>query len=89
MEPDECHVKAAHEETDCEQPEALRLECLRSASLLPCGMAAPGFGAAALFSRSPMASGTISIDIAPRTNMVECQLSSRFCSSDANGTMAN
>jgi hypothetical protein len=52
-------------------------------------MPAPGFGAAARCSRNPKASGTITIDITPRMNMVVCQLSSRYCSSDTNGTMAN
>src|SRR6266436_3533377 len=67
--------------------------CVRNAScsapLVPCGIAAPGFGAAARCSRNPKASGTITIDITPTMNMVVCQLSSRDCSSDTNGTMAN
>ena len=58
-----------------------------SASLVPCGTAAPA--AAPRCSRSPQASGTITIDMTPRIIIVVCQSSSRFCSSEASGTMAN
>src|SRR5262249_2639981 len=53
-----------------------------SASFAPCEFAAPNFGARAPFSRNPRASGTMTIDIAPRMNIVVCQLFNRYCSSD-------
>src|SRR5262245_10039620 len=60
-----------------------------SAFFAPCAFAVPNFGAWVGCSRNPKASGTITIDITPRMNMVVCQLSNRYCSNDANGTMAN
>jgi len=45
--------------------------------------------AAARGSRSPRASGAIAVDTTARIDILMCQLSSRCCSSDANGTIAS
>src|SRR5215467_1901691 len=88
MEPDERYVEAAHKETDGEQPEAFVRNASSSAFLVPSASAAPGFGPAARCSRKPKASGNITIDIIPTTNIVVCQSSRRYCRSDTNGTIA-
>ena len=89
MEPDKGDVKAAHKKpiVSSQKPCVRNASC--SASLVPCGMAVPGFGTAARGSRNPRASGTITIDSAPRISIVVCQLPRRDCNSEANGTIAN
>jgi len=88
MQPDERYVKAADEEPTVSSQNASVANASCSPALEPSGMIMPRL-AAARGSRSPSASGTIAIDKPARIDILMCQLSSRCCSSDANGTIAN
>src|SRR6516165_5902344 len=88
MQLDERYVKPQTKKPTVSSQNASVANASCSPALEPSGMIMPRL-AAARGSRSPGASGAIAVDTTPRIDILMCQLSSRCCSSDANGTIAN
>ena len=76
MQADKGDVKAADKKADGQQPEALSAKRLLQRILGALRNGSAGLGGRGTGSRNPKASGTITIDITPRTSIVVCQSSS-------------